>query len=236
MSALYWAKALAESFFDAQLMAPLIVWKRNNLGEIDHSRLFIANKEVSKDDLQKTVRQAIENCYTLLNSKILMNFNMNIPATIPDEPRNTNANFCFLQHKDNQELVENSKLFNKHILDKGMFLRQDLAESDNTPPFNMSAVENWLHEVQAFTKLIVFLVHVTGGLPGRATELAALQVRNTAVSQRHVMFVGNNLVLKPTYNKTNSMLKREKVIYRFLVARVRDLYLKYFILVRPMEM
>ena len=83
----------------------------------------------------------------------------------------------------------------------------------------------------------VTLVHLAGGQPARAPELAQMSYRNTADGERNLFLSADHgsIQLQQRYSKTRKLAGHDLCISRFLDLYTSDLLLSYLAQVRPIE-
>ncbi|RHZ49046.1 uncharacterized protein CDV56_103939 [Aspergillus thermomutatus] len=95
-------------------------------------------------------------------------------------------------------------------------------------------VDQYLQQVDRFLQRLLLLVHVTGGQPGRATELLTLTHSNTKHGRHRSNFIEHGLVSTvTTYHKGYSISNSTKIIHRYLPKAVSELVVYYLWLILP---
>lgn len=117
--------------------------------------------------------------------------------------------------------------------------RPDQIGSSNSFPkkyiVNEAVSRRWLHRAQILQKILLALLHVTGGGPARGTEIATYLVRNTSESQRSIFVLQGYMNIIARYNKTQACTQKMKPIIRMLPLSVSRLFLLYLLVVKPFE-
>jgi len=99
-----------------------------------------------------------------------------------------------------------------------------------------SRVEKWMQAVGRLKELLLFLMHVTGGGPGRGEEILTVQYRNTAENPgRNVLLEDGLVVFATQYHKGYSISGMPKLVYRYLPREVGELLVWYLWLVLPLQ-
>jgi hypothetical protein len=101
--------------------------------------------------------------------------------------------------------------------------------------YNKDGCRAWLVKTGQFLDMLTALIHIGGGQPARAEELATLRIRNSSYGLRGVYYANDTIMLCTTYHKGRSISGRGKVIPRFLPLSVARLLLQYLVIVRPLE-
>lgn len=95
-------------------------------------------------------------------------------------------------------------------------------------------VRKYLQAVDRFRELLLFCVHITGGQPGRGTEITAIRSKNGFLQDRNIFIIRGQVVVVTRYHKSASQLDKPKVIPRFLPWRVGQLMAVYLAYVQGM--
>jgi len=95
------------------------------------------------------------------------------------------------------------------------------------------AGRDWLKKLDEAEQLLPLLIHLTGGMPGRSTELETYRFRGSGATQRHVFFFDENLYIAPSYRKTQCMQADDIGQFRFLPKWLSLLLIRYFVFIRP---
>ena len=80
--------------------------------------------------------------------------------------------------------------------------------------------------------LLLTLIHLTSGMPARATEVCGMKLKNFN-GLRNVFFMDGNFSFYSTMNKTNTLTGSGKPIFRFLPPILRKQFSAMILLVRP---
>ena len=76
-------------------------------------------------------------------------------------------------------------------------MRADVVEG-----LDKERVRDWIRRVARFRRLLLILIHLTGGQPARGTEILNLRHRNTAQGGYRNVFIENGTVVFVTkYHK-----------------------------------
>ena len=98
---------------------------------------------------------------------------------------------------------------------KGRELRQDMH-------WRRHNVRAYLKAVEQFKRLLLFVVHVTGGQPARGPEVLGLRFRNGFLQDRNIFVISGQVVAVTRYHKSQSQWDVPKVIPRFLAVAGRS--------------
>jgi len=93
-------------------------------------------------------------------------------------------------------------------------------------------VQRYKTKVEGFLESLLLLVHITGGQPGRGTELTSLRHINTISDYHRNIFADHGMInTVTTYHKGYSITGSAKIIHRFLPKEVGELLVYYLRLV-----
>lgn len=94
---------------------------------------------------------------------------------------------------------------------------------------------SWLLEAGKVVVLLLSLIHVTGGQPGRATEMAEVLIRNKGRDPGIRKDFGSTFITT-YYNKNTSEHGGDVFVARLLPQQVAECLDKYLLYIRPVEM
>jgi hypothetical protein len=138
------------------------------------------------------------------------------------------------EHIGNCEPAESFVSFNARLFQGLSFqlLQKIRRDCKKDPPFNY---RDWFKAVDDLVGPLVTLIHLAGGMPGRATEYVPLLSRNDgAYRQRSVFLVMGRLCFVFDYNKAQSQSSKYRVIPRFLDSTSSLLWVWYLGVIQPM--
>lgn len=96
------------------------------------------------------------------------------------------------------------------------------------PVWSRDRVREYQKSMNAFRHGLIVLVHMTGGLPARASELVTIQYKNSANGESRGLFIEDGLVVYVTmYHKNIGTTGSAKVIHRYLPREVGELVVYY---------
>lgn len=99
---------------------------------------------------------------------------------------------------------------------------------------NVKVLSGYLKLVDQLLEHLLFLIHLTAGLPARSTEILTLRHTNTAIGGLRNIFIDQDLVMIVIgIHKTLTKTQRLKIIHRFLPEEVGTLLIYYLWLVVP---
>jgi hypothetical protein len=83
------------------------------------------------------------------------------------------------------------------------------------------------------SKLTFAASHLSGGLPGRGTEIATIRYINTTLAVRNVFFRGGQIIIIISYNKARASNNYAFYIVRYLPRELSQSLLRYLAIIRP---
>lgn len=93
---------------------------------------------------------------------------------------------------------------------------------------------SWARSFKECLGMVIAHIHLTGGAPARGTELQSLLWKNTFMSPRHVMLLGDELMIIPSYNKSKaSDASGTRRISRYCPVEVAHVFKTFFAVVYP---
>ena len=109
---------------------------------------------------------------------------------------------------------------------------QDVEGQDH--PYRAEAVQEYQQKVEQFQEKLLFIMHMVGGQPARATELLGIRYANTKQGGLRNIFIDRGMVaFVTTYHKNYRQTGKMKIIHRYLPKEVGELLLRYLWLVLP---
>ena len=142
-----------------------------------------------------------------------------------DDFNNTSPNYSFLTDPHNSYYTRISRQFISQMSGTHW-----ISEDGG---INVDTLQSYRKTVIDFLKIMLCLVHITGGQPARGSEITILQHTNSNNSSRNI-FIHDGLVCIYTYYHKNMIhTDRPKIIYRYLPPCVGQLLVYYLWLVLP---
>lgn len=95
-------------------------------------------------------------------------------------------------------------------------------------------LEQWFEKAEELVPLLLAIIHLSAGAPGRGTETCSLGIRNTSNCRRGIFFVGSEVMMIPTFNKTRGV-KRGRMVFvaRYLDTETSYLMKLFFLIIHP---
>ena len=191
-----------------------------------HSKCgILMNIEFSMASLKEAVAKMLEDANRKLHETLLCReslpegYEAECMKTVDDERRPT-VGYWWLSDTRNEN-----------------FQRKSLAWMDEVvwPRVRGAGLRKWVEEARRLHELLLCLLHLTGGAPGRGREIASIAIRNTQWTRRGLFLGGAEAVLFPTHNKTVAMRQGSlRIVFRFLDVRTTLLWKLFFALVHPL--
>jgi len=96
-----------------------------------------------------------------------------------------------------------------------------------------SGIRDYEWAVGKFLEYLLILIHITGGQPGRGTEITTLRYANAMQTIRNIFVKEGRVMIVTEYHKSMAVTDQVKVIPRFLPERVGKLLVVYLADVLP---
>lgn len=226
---------LAEREVQNQLMIPLIT-----PGKTAES-VFVGQTHLSYSSLRRGYQKGLDEGIRL-SKELLMGLDIPIDPTMVHDQRNDFRIDGMLMASRDPEQAQRVRhsLMNHVLLNptlKAKFF-DDVAEEsahggESTLIMKEEAVKKCLRLHKRLMRVLLFLIHVGGGSPARATELTMLHLANSLSAKRSVNISGDRLVLLAQYNKTRVVKRATSEIARFVCRSLTKLMLLDILVFRP---
>jgi hypothetical protein len=158
-------------------------------------------------------------------------------AEVTDDLTNVNVGYSFLFDPRNRSLQQHSTKLAENILSDPALRQKFIVGHDpetHMPVWNKPALRTWLHDYAKFEAIQLCRVEMTGGAPGRGTELAAMNLCNTRTrSKRNLCMLGQHLSVLRMYHKSGGLTGHDKLIPHALDGLTSDLLIQDLVLARP---
>lgn len=187
----------------------------------------------SSEILRNCVRLLLDKVKHLLD-KLLLGVECPEVSQPFDRLRNSSPGFGLRFHENERVCRDIGLLVLNRIQENPALAEKYLERVDeNGPFFKIDAGMKYLDLHQQFIRLLLTLIHLTYGMPARASELERLALRNSGGSLRNVYFSTGKLFILCFYNKTSSLSGQSKPIARFLPKELSDVVLVDLFVLRP---
>ncbi|KAJ7577798.1 hypothetical protein C8J56DRAFT_798220 [Mycena floridula] len=150
-----------------------------------------------------------------------------------DNLRSTKPNYSFI-HDSSNNLASAGKDFLTAIF-QSPELRERFTEMQGSEHvLKKSECLKWLQALAKFEGALMVLIHLTGGGPGRGTEITSLLAENTATRVRNFFCFGNSHVtILRNYTKDNNISQKDRYIPMGLCGTSSDLLVQLHAIARP---
>ncbi len=138
---------------------------------------------------------------------------------------------CIRMNESGKKKFENC--LRHHILSKPELTEKFVDAVVDKKVFFSQEARKWLEKLEEVEEILPVLVHLSGGMPGRATELETYRFRSSESIARHLFLFDGSIYFAPSYRKTQSMQADDLGQYRFLPKWLTLLLLRLFLVFRP---
>ena len=188
---------------------------------------------ISMTQYRSSIRGGIEHLKTSLLS-ILRLDNSNCLPSIPwndivDDQTNNTPHYSFVTEPRNQQWLGMSN-HTKAMSDR---LSSEIIRDGTDKTINIEFMNQYDKEIGAFRKLLLVMMHVTGGQPARGTEITNLTFVNTWFMPRNISMYRGLVCFCTTYHKSMTHTGKLKRIFRYLPEPVGEALVYYLWLVLP---
>jgi hypothetical protein len=222
---------------------PLILWTP----QMEYTSLSIGGTLVTLDGLRELSQNLLDKAKSFLATEVLLDQRLEEMDELVlqqqhfvDDHRNGDPGYTFLNDPKNK-LQKYNRCLLQALLTSPSTVHQFIAnvrkviEDGDDVEYNKNACLAWIAKTSKFLDILTTLIHISGGQPARAEELATLLICNTQHTTRGVYYMHNTIMLCTRYHKGRSIKGSNRVIPRFLPKSVADLLLQYLVIVRPLE-
>jgi len=152
---------------------------------------------------------------------------MNRLERVHDDEMSREVGYCFDRHPENAEIVDECKKSIQIAFDKMSHMEDEAA---------LEEIQRLLDLIEKASSLLMAIIHLSGGSPGRGTEEGFQAVRNLTHGMRGYFVIANRVASIPIFSKTRSMASgRMKVISRHPDKLSTKLYILFVLLAMPMR-
>jgi hypothetical protein len=165
-------------------------------------------------------------------------------ANMADNPAETASGWNLFKDSRNKERlkvngVEGRDWLRLRILGnaekRSEFVDVDRArDKADAVPWSAKRILKYGRCLAEFKERLLVVVHMTGGQPGRATELYSQHFKNSANGTQRSVYVERGLIaMVSTYHKGYAQTAKPKIIHRYLPREVGELMFYYLWLILP---
>ncbi|KAJ2790096.1 hypothetical protein H4R20_007072, partial [Coemansia guatemalensis] len=201
---------------DECLMQPRVIYVDGS----HHMAMDFDNKRVSLSTIADGYRQALDHIDYLFD-KLLCGFvvadGIFKPSQLVDQPANDAVGTGFLSHNEVKIGGLGTQLYG-HLLTRNA-INLD-AHTGTDASMDGAKTQQWINRAAELLDHILFAVHIGGGQPARAPELASLLYNNLPSLFRslHIIKGKSTVCLSTCYWKGQVLQQRNKQVLRFLDA------------------
>jgi superfamily II DNA helicase RecQ len=182
--------------------------------------------------LLAAVEQRIQHIW---EEEILLGFSLRVDyKEIYDDLSSTEVGYSFWTDPRNTCFSDKLMLLRAILSDSKLSSEYISLNVNGTLRFNVHKGRSWLNNFARLHKLILLRFYLTGGSPGRGTELVFMLLLNTIMYPlRNLIAFGPYIALICTYLKTSSLCGYDKKIPHALDAFTADLIIQELAIARP---
>lgn len=230
------------SLRNAQRQASSIAYTTMSLPKVwwcdrkDYRELIYHGTHIHIDQLRQLLAALEERMRQMWEEDILLGFRLRVEyGELHDDLSSTEVGYSFCSDPRNAGCFSDKTILLQAILsDEDLASRFISFNKDGVLRFNVREGRAWLNSLGRFHKLLLLRFHLTGGSPGRLTELIAMLLYNTAMYPlRSLVAFGPFIALLCTYQKTSALSGYDKLIPHALDAFTSDLLIQELAIARP---
>jgi hypothetical protein len=230
------------SLHNAQRQASSIAYMTMSLPKVwwcnrkDYQELIYHGTHIHINQLRQLLAALEERMRQMWEEDILLGFALRVNyRELHDDLANTEVGYSFCSDPRNADCFSDKSILLQAILsDETLSARFISLNSDGVLRFNVREGRAWLNSLGRFHKLLLLRFHLTGGSPGRLTELVSMLLYNTAMYPlRSLVAFGPFVALLCTYQKTSAITGYDKLIPHALDAFTSDLLVQELAIARP---
>ena len=210
------------------------------------SNVLVNKIKFSIDDIRTVVHGLYETARQRLKTKLLLiEGEGELPpldiTSLADNAAELAEGWNFLKDRRNVFAVDGERWMWRRMFEETKIQQQFIigglehVRSREDIQWNRKAVEDYFREVRRFKEELAPLKHMSGGAPGRATELISIQIENGADGRgQRGVFIDNGIVDTVTsYHKGWSAGKKAKIIHRYEPREIGELTVYSMWLLEP---
>lgn len=221
-----------------------VVWSTEHP---EWTTLAIGSSLINLEDFADGLTELWHEASRILGRDILLGMQIsekewdNVFQSMKENIRETRVGHSLFHERSNPQLAQMQNYLIRHICHSSDIYSQFFSGSEvadaivNSPPWKEGRLQRWFEKVYSFVDCLIPLVHVLGGGPARAQEIASLAILNTETGMRNLYWMNGGVMLVTRYHKSQSVTGRGRPVARFLPKKVSDLVVKYIALVKPFE-
>jgi hypothetical protein len=193
---------------------------------------------VTIDDIKKCFNDMEKEAITLWETKVLCGTKLHIKyGYLADDLSNKEVGYSFLTDPRNKCLQGHSMSLATAIL-ANPDLRKQFIVGHNAetgkPEWNKIELRKWLYHYAQFEEIQLSRLEMTGGAPGRVTELSGMNLCNTQTRhERNLCMLWPYVSALRMYHKSGNLTGQDKLIPHAFDGLSSDLIIQDQVLARP---
>jgi len=156
-------------------------------------------------------------------------------SRLEDDHGEDRISYSFLRDDRNTWLAKGDGWVLERILEARQHREEWVSGDDSSPcPWKEKALKGYSRLLQRFREKLWMLMHMSGGQPGRTTEVMGIRMSNTANGGIRNIFAHSGMICFVTsYHKNFRSSGNPKVIHRYLPREIGELLVWYLWLILP---
>jgi hypothetical protein len=224
----------ASSIVYASMALPRIWW----VDRIDFKSLLYRGDLITIDDIKKCFHTMDKDMVTQWEEQILCGTKLYVDYEyLADDLSNMRVGYSFLTDPRNKNLQDHKLALSSVFLTDPELRKRFTVGYDpdtGTPEWNKIELRNWLYQYGRFEEMLLSRLEMTGGGPGRLTELGSMNRMNTRTrNERNMTMLWPFLSVLRRYHKSGSMTGQDKLIPHATDGLSSDLIIQDQVLARP---
>ena len=207
--------------------------------------LTVGSNILSLDDFADGLKEMCDEASRILRRDLLLDMELSedqwngVVENITENLRETRIGHNLFHKRSNPQLADMQDYLFRHICNCSERYQEFFSEEPPSEglrlPWREKRLQSWFEKANSFVDCLIPLIHILGGGPARAEELATVAILNTKTGMRNVYWMHGSIMLLTTYHKSQNVIGRGRPVARFLPKEVSTLVLKYIALVKPLE-
>ena len=187
-------------------------------------------KKLSMAKLQSGIKLALGDAKSLLDQLCYgHSFPVNIPEDFQDDMTEMEFGYSYL---DRVKCFPDHALFHALVQDRECPLIT--VDGSGKAGLNFPEAAKWFGKCAELNKLLGCLAHITGGQPGRGTEITDVRIRNRS-RLRNIMHSFGKMLWIYNYSKTSNNTGSDSYIPHQIPDCLAPLINCYLLVIRPLE-
>ncbi|KAJ3508586.1 hypothetical protein NLJ89_g5676 [Agrocybe chaxingu] len=183
-------------------------------------------------DMLHTLEEQIREVW---EKDILLSLDLSVSYSfLYDDLSNKEPGYSFTTDPKNSIFADHQLLIREIANREDLRSRFMVLQSSNAVRWNVYELRRWLTKYGLFSLLILIRSNLTGGSPGRITELTAAQLVNMATyAVRNLVVFNKHLAILCTYLKTSALTGYDRLIPHSLDSFTSDMLVQDLAIARP---